>query len=390
MPTAALDRLTDPAGSGLLTPPRPAGSSPLARADVDLRAVQHNVQVLRVRAGVPLMAVVKADAFGHGAVPVAKAAVAAGATWLGVCRVGEALALRSAGLRVPILAWLDDMAAVAPAAAAADVDLSVSSLAELEAVAGQRLAVRVHLKLDTGMHRAGCPVTRWVELVTRAAQAERPGAIRVVGVWSHLSHASSPADPHNRRQVEAFQAGLALAEAAGLRPEVRHLCGTAGAVGVPEARLDLVRVGAGLVGIDEVGAGLLSALTVRTRVLQVRRIPAGDGVGYDHAGRVERATTVALLPLGYADGIPRGARGAWVAWHGHRLALLGRVSMDQVVVDAGDLPISPGDEVVVLGPGAGAPRVTDWARWAETIPHEIYTGLGSRVVRVHSGMEGAQ
>ena len=189
------------------------------------------------------------------------------------------------------------------------------------------------------------------------------------------SHASSPADPHNRRQVEAFQAGLALAEAAGLRPEVRHLCGTAGAVGVPEARLDLVRIGAGLVGIDEVGAGLRPALTLRTRVLQVRRVVAGDGVGYDHAGRVKRTTTVALLPLGYADGIPRCARSAWVSWHGHRLPLLGRVWMDQVVVDAGDLPGRPGDEVVVLGRSAGAPRVEDWARWAETIPHEIYTCL---------------
>ena len=312
MPSAALDRVTDPADTGPLPPLTPTVRSPLAVADVDLRAVQHNVQVLRLRAGVPLMAVVKADAFGHGAVPVAKAAVAAGATWLGVCRVDEALALRSAGLSVPILAWLDDMAAVAPAAASAEVHLSVSSLAELEAVARQRLAVRVHLKLDTGMHRAGCPVDRWVELVARAARAERLGAIQVVGVWSHLSHASSPADPHNRRQVEAFQAGLALAEAAGLRPEVRHLCGTAGAVGVPEARLDLVRIGAGLVGIDEVGAGLRPALTLRTRVLQVRRVVAGDGVGYDHAGRVKRTTTVALLPLGYADGIPRCARSAWV------------------------------------------------------------------------------
>lgn len=390
MPSAALDRVTDPADTGPLPPLTPTVRSPLAVADVDLRAVQHNVQVLRLRAGVPLMAVVKADAFGHGAVPVAKAAVAAGATWLGVCRVDEALALRSAGLSVPILAWLDDMAAVAPAAASAEVHLSVSSLAELEAVARQRLAVRVHLKLDTGMHRAGCPVDRWVELVARAARAERLGAIRVVGVWSHLSHASSPADPHNRRQVEAFQAGLALAEAAGLRPEVRHLCGTAGAVGVPEARLDLVRTGAGLVGIDEVGAGLRPALTLRTRVLQVRRVVAGDGVGYDHAGRVKRTTTVALLPLGYADGIPRCARSAWVSWHGHRLPLLGRVSMDQVVVDAGDLPVRPGDEVVVLGRSAGAPRVEDWARWAETIPHEIYTGLGPRVVRAHTGTEGAQ
>ncbi|MFN8083642.1 MAG: alanine racemase [Dermatophilaceae bacterium] len=382
--------MTDPANTVPLPPHTPTVRSPLAVADVDLRAVQHNVQVLRLRAGVPLMAVVKADAFGHGAVPVAKAAVAAGATWLGVCRVDEALALRSAGLSVPILAWLDDMGAVAPAAASAEVDLSVSSLAELEDVARQRLAVRVHLKLDTGMHRAGCPVNRWVELVTRAARAERLGAIRVVGVWSHLSHASSPADPHNRRQVEAFQAGLALAEAAGLRPEVRHLCGTAGAVGVPEARLDLVRIGAGLVGIDEVGAGLRPALTLRTRVLQVRRVVAGDGVGYDHGGRVERTTTVALLPLGYADGIPRCARSAWVSWHGHRLPLLGRVSMDQVVVDAGDLPVRPGDEVVVLGRSAGAPRVEDWSRWAETIPHEIYTGLGPRVVRIHSGTEGAQ
>ena len=353
-------------------------------ARVDLDALAANVATLRLVAGrAQVLTVVKADGYGHGMVQAARAALAGGATWLGVAQLGEALTLRGAGVSARLLAWLFTPGEDLVAPIRADIDLGVSSLSALSEVAAAARAAgrtaRVHLKLDTGMHRAGCPVDRWVELVARAARAERLGAIRVVGVWSHLSHASSPADPHNRRQVEAFQAGLALAEAAGLRPEVRHLCGTAGAVGVPEARLDLVRIGAGLVGIDEVGAGLRPALTLRTRVLQVRRVVAGDGVGYDHAGRV-----------GYADGIPRCARSAWVSWHGHRLPLLGRVSMDQVVVDAGDLPVRPGDEVVVLGRSAGAPRVEDWARWAETIPHEIYTGLGPRVVRAHTGTGGAQ
>lgn len=361
---------------------------PLTWAEVDLSAVRHNVALLRARAGVPVMAVVKADAFGHGAIPVARAALAAGATWLGVCRVGEALTLRAAGVNAPVLAWLDDVDATAATAAAADIDVSVSSVAELDALAAQRLGNRVHLKLDTGMHRAGCSAKRWPELVARAAVAERAGAVRVVGVWSHLSHATSPHDPHNTWQVEAFRSGLALARSAGLRPTVRHLCGTAAAVGIPDARFDLVRIGAGLVGIDEADAGLRAALTLRTRVLQVRALTAGDGVGYDHAGTVARDTTVALLPVGYADGIPRcSAVGAAVSWRGHRLPVLGRVSMDQVVVDAGALPVRPGDEVVVIGSRADDPSVQEWARWSGTIPHEIYTGLGTRVVRRHTGWE---
>jgi alanine racemase len=376
---------------GPTVPPVATGSRStptLVCADIDLSAVKDNVAAVRAHAGAPVMAVVKADAFGHGAVPVARAALSAGATWLGVCRVDEALVLRAAGVSAPVLAWLDDVDAMAAAAAAADIDLSVSSVAELDALAAQRLGTRVHLKLDTGMHRSGCPAQRWPELVARAVSAQSSGAVQVVGVWSHLSHATRALDPHNQRQVAAFTAGLSLAHAAGLRPEVRHLCNTAAAVGIPDARFDLVRMGAGLVGIDEADAGLRPALTLRARVLQVRTLAAGDGVGYDHAGTVTRETTVALLPLGYADGIPRrSSPGASVSWRGHRLRLLGRVSMDQVVVDAGALPVRPGDEVVVIGTGAKDPSVQEWARWSRTIPHEIYTGLGTRVTRRHRGME---
>src|SRR5262245_51606730 len=220
----------------------------LAEAVVDHTAITANVRTLRTAAGTHLMAVVKADAFGHGAVPVARTCLAAGATWLGVTTVGEALELRRAGIGAPVLAWLFDLAR-AQEAAAHDVDLSVSSESDLAAVAAAGGRPRIHLKLDTGLHRSGCPGEDWARLVSAAARLDSSGAVRVVGLWSHLSHGGEPDAVATHRQLLMFRVGLELATGAGLRPEVVHLANTAAVQANPRhTAYGLVRVGAGLYG----------------------------------------------------------------------------------------------------------------------------------------------
>ncbi|GAB3076084.1 alanine racemase [Intrasporangium mesophilum] len=356
----------------------------LAEAVVDHAAIAANVRALRAAAGTRLMAVVKADAFGHGAVPVARTCLAAGASWLGVTRIAEALELRQAGIRAPVLAWLFDLAQ-ASGAVSARVDLAVSSPGDLAAIARSGVRPRIHLKLDTGLHRSGCPGEDWARLVTAAAALESAGTVRVAGLWSHLSHGGEPDAVATHRQLLMFRVGIDLARAAGLRPEVVHLANTAAVQANPgPTAYDLVRVGAGIYGIGE---GLRPALTVRSRVVQVRRVAAGRGVGYDHVGRTTRDTHLALIPVGYADGLPRAATGRARIWVGGRLVpLIGQICMDQVVADLGPEPASVGTEVVVLGPGdRGEPTARDWAGWSGTNEHEIYTGLGARVVRRHIG-----
>ncbi|MDV3222007.1 alanine racemase [Intrasporangium sp.] len=361
----------------------------LAEAVIDHRAVAANLRALGAQASAPIMAVVKADAFGHGAVPVARTCVAAGARWLGVTRIGEALALRGAGITVPILAWLHD-ASRAATALAHGIDLAVSGATDLAAIAraaemsdGGTRPARIHLELDTGMHRSGCPGEDWVRLVRAAAELSRAGSVQVVGIWSHLSHGGEPGAIATHRQLLMFRIGLDLARRAGLRPAVVHLANTAAVQANPVVtRHDLVRVGAGLFGI---GDGLRPAMTLRSHVVQVRHVQAGRGVGYDHVQRTTRDTHLALVPLGYADGIPRAATGrAEVLVRGRRAPLIGQVSMDQVVIDVGRDPVAVGDEVIAFGPGdRGEPTARDWAQWTGTNEHEIYTGIGSRVARRH-------
>ncbi|MEV6283132.1 alanine racemase [Kribbella sp. NPDC051770] len=361
----------------------------LAEAAIDLGAVRANVRHYQrqLRPGTAIMAVVKANGFGHGAVQIAKAAVDAGATWLGVARADEALELRAAGLTVPILAWLYDATELMWLS---DVDVSVATVSELQQVVSAPSVHHVHLKLDTGLHRGGSTPDQWIELTRAAAHYEALGAIKVRGIWSHLSHGDDAAAPHSRRQLELLRAGVVLARRAGLEPSVIHLANSAGALTLDAPDCNLVRIGAGLYGIDEMGAGLRPAMQLVTKVAQVRRIRAGEGVSYNHSYVTPTDTTIALIPLGYADGIPRsaGAGGAGadteasVLVRGVRMPVRGRIAMDQFLVDAGDLPVEPGEPVVVFGPGdQGEPTAADWAQWAGTIPHEIYTGLGSRVPR---------
>ncbi|PWK83758.1 alanine racemase [Lentzea atacamensis] len=363
----------------LVTSLRQAAAEP--SLSVDLGAVAANTRRFVSLARGEVMAVVKADGFGHGLGDVARTAVAAGATWIGVTSLAEAVAVRESGVDVPVLSWLNPVDADVRTAVRYGIDLSVPSLHHL-AVIEQAGPVRVHLQLDTGMARDGASPDSWLALMSAARRAELAGKISVVGVMGHLPCADTPgANATGRR---ALLRGVEMARQAGLRPAVRHLAATSAALTDPSSHLDVVRIGAGLVGIDPSGTTRLrSALRLTAPVVQVRRVEAGSGVGYGHSYVTERATTLALLPVGYADGLPRAASGrAEVFLGGRRRPVAGVISMDQVVVDVGDDAVAPGDEAVVFGAGDdGEPTVEDWARWAGTIPHEIVTGIGVRVRR---------
>ena len=356
---------------------------------VDDDALRHNAAHFAALTGGRLMAVVKADGFGHGA--VARSVVEAGAGSLGVTSVAEALAVRVDGPRVPVLAWAATVDADLEAALLADVDLAVAGADLLHAVgrAARRTGrrARVHLHVDVGLSRDGCPTEEWAALCALARLAEARGELRVVGVMGHLSCADRPDDPRNDRERLAFAAALRTARRRALAPAVAHLAATAATVTGGGGRHDLHRVGAGLVGIDPSGtsSALRPALTLTTRVVRSRAVAAGTGVGYGHEHVTTRAGHLALLPLGYGDGLPRAAsHRAEVLARGRRRPVVGLVSMDSVVVDTGDDVLHPGERVTVLGPGTdGEPTVAEWARWSGTIPHEIVTRLGSRVARVH-------
>jgi alanine racemase len=397
MTTATLTP-TAPAGPRGRTGPAAAAPEPaaleLAEARIDLEAIAANTRWFAERAeGARLMAVVKADGFGHGAVPVAATALAAGASWLGVARLREALALRAAGLRAPILGWLLEPACLRDAIDAG-IDVSASSVDDLDRIAGAGAAARpkVHLKLDTGLHRAGAPAAAWPDVVARAAAHERRGRLHVRGIWSHLSHGDVPDDPHNLAQRAALAHGVDLARARGLAPQVVHLANSGGVVQLGSAGWSMVRVGAGLYGIEALaGCGparrLRPAMTLTTRVLGTRDVRAGEGVGYGHAWVARRAARLALVPLGYADGLPRVAGGrARMVVAGRPVPVVGRISMDQAILDVGGLGVRVGDPVTVFGDGPdGTPTAADWAAWAGTIPHEILAGIGGRVVRRYAG-----
>jgi alanine racemase len=362
-----------------------------AVVDIDLSAVRHNVGRLRRAAGVEVMAVVKADAYGHGAVAVARAARHAGATWLGVAFCSEALELRDAGDDGRMLAWIiGDTDGALGECIRRGVDLSASSVEQLRSIsaaaAGVGVSARVHLKVDTGLGRAGAPAEAWPGLVS-AALAEP--AVDVVGIWSHLACSDDPAAASTAVQVTAFTDAVSIAEALGAKDCIRHLANSGAALSTPGARFDLVRCGIGVYGLAPGPAhgspaelDLRPAMTLRTSVVQVKRVPAGHGASYGLTWRAPRETTLALVPLGYADGLPRAARAAQVDIGGERFPIVGRIAMDQVIVDVGDADIAPGAPVVVFGPGThGEPTADDWATWADTINYEIVTRIGPRVRR---------
>lgn len=369
-------------------------SARFREAVVDLDAVSANVARLREAVGTEhVMAVVKANAYGHGAVECARAALAGGADWLGVADISEGLQLRAAGIDAPVLAWLHDPDEDFADAVAAGIDLGISSPAQLEAAAAAGATgapAFVQLKLETGLSRNGIAPSDWEVAVARARELELSGVLVVRGLFSHLSNASPDDD---RAAIAAFSAGVERAEAAGLRPALRHIAASAAALSLPESRFDLVRLGLAVYGLSPFGAasaaelGLRPAMTLRGRVAAVRRVPKGTGVSYDYTYRTDRETTLVLVPLGYAEGIPRHASGRGpVSIGGRRYRIAGRVAMDQFVVDVGDAEVEVGDEVVLFGdPATGVPSADDWAQAADTISYEIVTRLGGRLRRSYRG-----
>ncbi|MFB8747811.1 alanine racemase [Streptomyces parvulus] len=372
-----------------------------ARAEIDLAALRANVRALRERApGAALMAVVKADGYGHGAAPCARAAVAAGATWLGTATPHEALALRAdAGVPddVRIMCWLWTPGGPWREAVEAGLDVSVSApWALAEATEGARLAGRpalVQLKADTGLGRGGCqPGADWEDLVGGALRAEAEGLVRVTGLWSHFACADEPGHPSIAAQLARFHEMTAYAERQGVRPDVRHIANSPATLTLPEAHFDLVRPGIAMYGVSpspEIGTpadlGLRPVMTLSAALALVKQVPGGHGVSYGHHYTTPGDTTLGLVPLGYADGVPRHASSTGpVLVDGKWRTVAGRIAMDQFVVDLGGDRPEPGAEAVLFGPGdRGEPTAEDWAQAAGTIGYEIVTRIGSRVPRVY-------
>lgn len=365
-----------------------------AAARIDLDAFVANIDAIRSHVSAKVMVVLKADAYGHGLQPCRRAARAAGVEWIGVAGVGEANACREAGDQGRLFAWMygEDEDLTVPVAH--DIDLGVHRVEQLSrvvAAAGtcERTA-RVHLKIDTGLSRNGAPPALWAELCAEAAAAEQAGTVEVVGLWSHFISSDDLSLPWTADQLEQFELALSVAEAAGLKPSLRHIANSAAALQVPAAHYDLVRLGIAAYGVDPgegvaAGAGVVlrPVMTLRTQLLNVKPISSDSVVSYGAAWRAEEDTVVGLVPLGYADGVPRHASNvARVQVNGRSVPIRGRVCMDQFVVELGagatDLP---GDEVVIFG--AGGPAAEELAEACGTIGYEIVTRIGTRVPRVY-------
>lgn len=366
-----------------------------AEAVVDVAAIRTSVSALRAHAGgAAVMAIVKADGYGHGAIESATAAIAGGATWLGVALIEEAAALRTAGIDVPVLVLVEPPPGAAAIAVAQSIDLAVGTRAGLDAVTAEAARtgdpVRVHLKVDTGLTRGGVRIDEWPALVAAAAQARSAGLVDVVAVWSHLACADIPGHPSIDRQRSLYVEALEIARPLG--PVLRHLANSAATLSRPDLHFDLVRPGIACYGLAAIPGrygeiGLEPAMTLQARVALTKRVPAGTAVSYGHRYVTTAETTIAVVPIGYADGVPRAASGvAEVLIGGARKRISGTVCMDQFVVDVGDADVAAGDDVVLFGPGRhGEPTAQDWADALGTISYEVTTRIGARVPRRHVG-----
>lgn len=371
-----------------------------ARAVVDLDHIAANVTRLgEVAPHSQVMAVVKGDAYGHGLLPVARAALRGGATWLGSAQLNEALQLRAAGITVPILTWLYAPGAPFRDALHAGLDLSVPALwalQEISAAARQTgITARIHLKVDTGLGRGGAFLDEWTAILHKAMHLQADGIVQVVGVWSHLTCAEEVGHPSVQAQVEIFEEAIRRAEQAGAALQVRHLANSAGTLIAPQTHYDLVRPGIAIYGLSpapqthpSARVGLTPAMRLEAQVHLAKDAPADQGVSYGHSYTTSQETSLAVIPLGYADGIPRQVSNAapvFLAGRQHRIA--GRVCMDQFVLDVGrQSAVQAGDTAVLFGTGfEGEPTAQDWAEAAGTISYEIVARLGARVPRTYLG-----
>ena len=360
-----------------------------AEAIIDLDRISENVALLKKIAGVDLMAVVKADAYGHGLIPTARAALAGGATSLGVALLEEAISLREAGITAPILAWLVPPGSDYKAAVDHDIELAAASIIALEQIGAVKSEnrPRVHLEVDTGMTRGGF-LSEWGKL-----DAHHVANIDIVGIFSHFARADEPGEEQNNLQRARFKDMVATLESFGFTNIVRHLSNSAATLKDSDSRFDMVRTGIAIYGltpdVNTLGSssslGLKSAMTVRAKLHLVKDVPSGSPVGYGATATTTRNTKLGVVAMGYADGIPRTAQGAGIFVHGNRAPIIGRVSMDQFVVDLGpDSTAISGDWVEVFGDGsAGGYTAEDWGSASASINYEIVTRIGPRVPRIY-------
>jgi len=340
---------------------------------IDLKAFKENLKRIKGEAGVPVLAVVKADAYGHGLIPCARAAVEAGADYLGVALLEEAFALREAGIKAPVLAWLNPPGLDFAKAVSLNIDLGVSSLAvfdEVNAIPG----ARIHLKVETGMGRNGFS-TEWAELLNRDLS-------KVVGVMTHFARADEPNESQNSLQLKNFDERVSELSVKGVNP-IRHISNTAATLSNVAARYDMVRVGIAMYGLSPLGRNekYQPIMKVRAKLILVKELPAGHPIGYGATVYTERDTKIGIVGMGYADGIPRNANGAGITFDGESAPLIGRVSMDQFAVDLGpSSDAESGDWVTVIGENYDA---YEWAKACQTIHYEITTRMAPRIKRTY-------
>jgi len=372
---------------------------------IDLGAIRENIKYLMAKSGKPALAVVKADGYGHGLLPVAKSALSAGASWLGVALLEEAKALRQGGINAPIIAWLTPITDDFASAISEDIDIAIPSLAHLEAITSAARSLgkcaRIHLEVDTGMSRGGA-LNEWSELVSSAKAYQDSGLIKVIGIWSHFARADEAGHEFNNKQLENFKSAVAEAKSVGITPEVIHLSNSAAAINDADSHFDLLRLGIAIYGLSpdfsHMGSSeklnLKPAMSIRARIHLVKDIPAGSQVGYGGSAITKVDTKLGVIAMGYSDGIPRNANSeAGVLVGNKRAPIIGRVSMDQFVVDLGrDSSAKAGDWAYIIGSNpsdsytsASSYTADSWASASATINYEIVTRIAARVKRIYQG-----
>ena len=358
-------------------------------AYINYQNISNNVAQICELTNKPVMAVVKADAYGHGLINSSQAALLGGAQWLGVALLSEAIEIRKAGITAPLLAWLTPPGADFESAIKNDIDLSISSLQQLQEIYAASLRVgliaRVHLKVDTGMSRSGA-LDEFPELVSELNRLTSANEIELVGTWSHFACADEPAHPLNAEQIKRFNSALEYMNDENLNPGIRHIANSSAIIGLPEAKFDLVRAGLIIYGLSPTNIppsnlSLKPAMELRARLLLVKEIPSGATVGYGATVQVTKETKIGIVTFGYADGLPRSTDGSAYFLHNNLPAhLIGRVSMDQCAIDLGiDSSAKAGDEVIIFGT---KPSANELAIAAGTISYEIVSGIGSRTPRI--------
>ena len=369
-----------------------------AVAEINLTAIKKNIEYIKQKSNAQILAVVKADAYGHGLIPVAKAAVDSGATWLGTALLEEAIELRNNGIDAQVIAWLTPLGEDFKSALSLKIEIGVSSIELLDEVvsASEKVGVipRLHLEIDTGMSRGGV-ADQWEMLIAKVANLIKENKIEIVGAWSHFARADEPAEVMNKEQLDLFDSKVTQLRSLGIKPEFIHIANSAAALTNQASHKSIVRWGIGLYGLspdvnnlgDSKKLGLLPAMKLKAKLNLVKKVKSGATVGYGATAKVLKDTKLGVISLGYADGIPRNANnsaGVFVA--GKRAAIIGRVSMDQFVVDLGaDSLAKTGDEVIVFGDGsAGEYTVDEWAKACGTINYEIVTRIGPRVPRIYT------